>query len=109
MNTTIDSLTEAQITRLEEQAAEAGDLWMAAICRVARLGKQTRADLADVALTSDQLSAVLGMRQDHARKAVVRAVNDAEAQHDEAPDSERTQRADHDLDEEKDRRVRGEG
>jgi hypothetical protein len=28
---------------------------------------------------------------------------------DEAPDSERTQRADHDLDEEKDRRVRGEG
>jgi hypothetical protein len=38
----------------------------------------------------------------------VAALAAAIAAADDAPDSERTQRADHDLDEEKDRRVRGE-
>jgi hypothetical protein len=107
MTTTLDTLTDGQITSLREQAFAAGDAMMGFICAVALGTRYSAAELNDIScLNRTEQLEIAAMDRDSARARVVAAITDAEAMSDE-PDSERTERADHELDAAKDRRSEG--
>lgn len=85
--TTVKSLTEAQISRLRDEARDAGDDAMVAICIVAQDGTFISHDWT-LTLTRADERRIGAMSQDDAYAAIVRAINAAEAQADEIRDDD---------------------
>lgn len=84
--TTLDTLTDDQITALRDESAAAGDMAMAAICDVALIGELDRiVDTEDQLAALDRLGIIPGRSGAtlRARAEIVRVIRDAEAQVDD--------------------------
>jgi hypothetical protein len=77
--TTVKTLTEQQIARLKTEAGEAGDHAMSVICDLALEGEIDGDDYTGV-LSAQEAHDIAAMTRDEAYVAIVRAINDAEAQ-----------------------------
>lgn len=76
--TTVKNLTDAQIAGVRAEANDAGDDAMVAVCIVAQEGSISVDDFA--ALDVQAVQAAAKMTREQAYAAVVRAINNAEAQ-----------------------------
>lgn len=79
--TTLETLTDETIRRLETQAAEMGDISFAYMCSVARGNVYTAAELSESpALDAIVQREILALDREAARVLVLAAIQDAEAQ-----------------------------
>lgn len=106
--TTLDNLTDAQISALRDEAFAHGDAVMGYICNVALGQEYTLAELNDNSCLdrSEQLE-IEALDQDQARAKVVSVIDSAEAMGDDDTDDEATRRADYDMDQAKDDALEG--